>query len=185
MTTALIIIDVQNAIVANTATPERQPLVDAALEAVVGRLAKLQERARNAGVSVVMVQHDGGAGDPLARGTEGWKIRSELAPLPGEPVVEKRSGDSFFDTDLEQRLSERSATHLVIAGCQTQFCVDTTVRRAVSLGYDVTLVGDGHTTSDRAGLTFEQIVAHHNATLDGFDAGKHIVQVKRAAEIAF
>jgi nicotinamidase-related amidase len=185
MKKVLLIIDVQNAIVAGTATPERQPVIDAALEAVVGRLAKLQEQARKAGVPVVMVQHDGGAGDPLARGTEGWKIRAELAPRSGEPVVEKRSGDSFFDTDLEERLRERSATHVVIGGCQTQFCVDTTVRRAVSLGYDVTLVGDGHTTSDRAGLTFEQIVAHHNATLDGFDAGTHLVWVKPSADITF
>jgi nicotinamidase-related amidase len=185
MTTALLIIDVQNAIVTGTASPERQPVVDAALDAVVGRLAALQEQARKAGVSVILVQHDGGEGDPLASGTDGWKIRAELAPLPGEPVIEKRSGDSFFETDLEQRLRERSASHLVIGGCQTQFCVDTTVRRAVSLGYDVTLIGDGHTTSDRGGLTFEQIVAHHNATLNGFDAGRHIVQVKPSAEITF
>ena len=185
MTTALLIIDVQNAIVANTGTPQRQPLIDAALDAVVGRLARLQQQARKAGVPVLLVQHDGDPGDPLTPGTEGWKIRAELAALPGEPVINKRSGDSFFATDLEDRLRERSATHLVIGGCQTQFCVDTTVRRAVSLGYDVSLVGDGHTTADRGGLTFEQIVAHHNATLDGFDAGKHIVQVKRAADITF
>lgn len=185
MTTALLIIDVQNAIVANTGTPQRQPLIDAALDAVVGRLAALQQQARRAGAPVIMVQHDGGKGDPLAAGTEGWKIRKELAPLSGEPVVEKTSCDSFFDTDLTQQLSERAVTHLVIGGCQTQFCIDTTVRRAVSLGYDVTLIGDGHTTADRGGLTYEQIIAHHNATLDGFDAGRHVVQVKPAAAIAF
>jgi len=185
MTTALLIIDIQNAIVASSGTPERQPLIDAALEAVVGRLAVLQQQARKAGVPVIMVQHDGGKGDPLAAGTEGWQIRKELAPLPDEPVVQKTSCDSFFETDLPDRLRERAVSHLVIGGCQTQFCVDTTVRRAVSLGYDVTLIGDGHTTSDRGGLTFEQIVAHHSATLDGFDAGRHVVRVKPAAAIAF
>jgi nicotinamidase-related amidase len=67
----------------------------------------------------------------------------------------------------------------------TQFCVDTTCRRAVSLGYDVTLIADGHMTSDTDDLTFEQIIAHHNAVLDGFDAGAHAIELCRADQIAF
>ena len=185
MKKALLIIDVQNAILAGTGTPERQPVIDTALDAVVARLRVLQEQARKAGTPVVLVRHEGGKGDPLEAATEGWQIRKELTPLRSEPVVDKASCDSFFETDLADRLGERSATHLVIGGCQTQFCIDTTVRRAVSLGYDVTLVADGHTTFDRGGLTFEQIVAHHNATLYGFNAGRHAVDVKRAAEITF
>jgi nicotinamidase-related amidase len=59
----------------------------------------------------------------------------------------------------------------------TQYCVDTTVRRAVSLGYDVTLVADGHMTADSGALGFEQIIEHHNALLGGFDAGPHSVTV--------
>jgi nicotinamidase-related amidase len=60
----------------------------------------------------------------------------------------------------------------------TQYCVDTTCRRAVSLGYDVTLVADAHTTADSGTFTVEQIVDHHNALLDGFDAGKAAISVK-------
>jgi nicotinamidase-related amidase len=100
-------------------------------------------------------------------------------------VVHKRSCDSFFETDLADRLDERSVTHLVVGGCMTQFCVDTTVRRAVSLGYDVTLISDGHSTGDMGDLGFGQIIAHHNATLDGFDAGNHSVEVRAAGEIDF
>ena len=185
MTTALLIIDVQNAIVEGTGSPERQPVIEAALERTVERLSALQDRARSAGAPVVVVQHDGEAGDRLELGTEGWKVRKELMPREGEPLVRKRSCDSFHDTDLAERLAERGVTHLVVGGCMTQFCVDTTVRRAVSLGYDVTLIGDGHTTGDRGGLGFEQIIAHHNATLDGFDAGLHLVEVKKSADIAF
>lgn len=185
MTTALLIIDVQNAIVSGSAAPERQPAVDAALDKVVDRLRKLQADARAAGVPVIMVQHDEAGGEPLAVGSEGWQIRKELAPARGEPVVNKRSCDSFFETDLADRLRERSITHLVVGGCQTQYCIDTTVRRAVSLGYDVTLVGDGHTTGDTSSLTFSQIVSHHNATLDGFGAGRHAARVRPASEISF
>ena len=80
-------------------------------------------------------------------------------------------------------LAAAGIKQLVICGCMTQYCVDTTVRRAVSLGYDVVLAADGHTTADTGVLRFEQIVAHHNALLDGFDAGEHEVRVCPAAEI--
>ena len=65
----------------------------------------------------------------------------------------------------------------------TQFCIDTTVRRAVSLGYDVILASDGHMTADTHSLSFEQIIVHHNSLLDGFDAGEREVRVCSASEI--
>ncbi|MBB3134866.1 nicotinamidase-related amidase [Rhizobium pisi] len=185
MTKALLIIDVQNAILSGKATPERQPHVDAALDETVARLASLQEKARRTGVPVVLVQHDGDSSHRLAVGTEGWALREEIAPRQGEVVVHKKSADSFFETDLAERLNERSVTHLIIGGCMSQFCVDTTVRRAVFLGYDVTLIADGHTTGDTATLTFSEIIAHHNETLDGFDAGKAAVEIRPTADIAF
>ncbi|OWO91916.1 cysteine hydrolase [Rhizobium esperanzae] len=185
MTKAFLIIDVQIAILSGKATPERQPEVDSALDETVARLALLKEKARQAGVPVVLVQHDGDSGHRLAVDTPGWALRREIAPQTGEVVVRKKSADSFFGTDLPDRLQERSVTHLIVGGCMSQFCVDTTVRRAVSLGYDVTLVADGHTTGDTATLKFSEIVAHHNETLDGFDAGKAIVNVRPAADIAF
>ncbi len=174
-----------NAILFGKATPERQSQVDSALDETVARLASLQEKARQAGAPVVLVQHDGGNGHRLAVGTPGWELRQEIAPRQGEVVVRKQSADSFFETDLAERLNEREVTHLVVGGCMSQFCVDTTVRRAVSLGYDVTLVADGHTSGDTATLTFSEIVAHHNETLDGFDAGKAAVEIRPAADIAF
>jgi nicotinamidase-related amidase len=185
MTKALLIIDVQNAILAGKGTPERQPLIDSALDGTVARLRSLKELARRQGAPVVLVQHDGNADHRLAIGTNGWEIRSELAPAEGELVVHKRSSDSFFETDLADRLDERSVTHLVVGGCMTQFCVDTTVRRAVSLGYEVTLVADGHMTADSGTLTFAEIVAHHNETLDDFDAGAAKILVRPVADIQF
>lgn len=185
MTKALLIIDVQNAILSGKATPERQAEVNSALDETVARLALLKEKARQAGVPVVLVQHDGDSGHRLAVGTPGWALRREIAPQKGEIVVRKKSADSFFGTDLADRLQERSITHLIVGGCMSQFCVDTTVRRAVSLGYDVTLVADGHTTGDTATLTFSAIIAHHNETLDGFDAGTAGVNVRSAGDIAF
>lgn len=185
MTTALLIIDVQNAIVQGEGTPERQPFIDAALNETIGRLQSIQARARAAHIPVILVQHDGSPGDPLARASHGWALRHEIAPVPGETVVHKTSCDSFFQTDLEAELARRSITHLVIGGCQTQFCVDTTARRAVTLGYDVTLLSDGHATGDMGELTFQQIIAHHNALLGGFSAGGHAIVLRRSDEITF
>lgn len=185
MSAALVIIDVQKAILAGKGAVSRQPSLDAALDSVVGRLQALQVRARVAGVPVVLVQHDGGPGHRLETGSSGWELREELAPHPGDTVVRKRAADSFFQTDLSDILARIGATHLIIGGCMTQFCVDTTVRRAVSLRYDVTLVADGHTTADSGGLLFSEIIAHHNATLNGFDAGPAVVTVTEAANVIF
>ena len=185
MKTALLVIDVQNDIVAGMGTPERQPAIDRALDEIVVRLRGLQEKARQTGIPVIMVQHDGGPGDELEKGTAGWEIREEVALKPGDILVEKRSCDSFHETELQAVLKQRDISHLVVGGCQTQYCVDTTVRRAVSLGYDVTLIGDAHTTGDTASLQFADIVAHHNETLNGFRAGNSRVRVRPAADISF
>jgi nicotinamidase-related amidase len=185
MTKALVIIDVQNAIVAGKGTPDRQTVMDTALDATIERLSALQAKAREAGVPVIVIQHDGPKGHRLATGTEGWKLRPEIAPQSGDVVVHKEASDSFFETDLGERLRERNISHLVIGGCMTQFCVDTTVRRAVSEGYDVTLIADGHMTADMGALTFADIIAHHNALLDGFDAGNRVVRVQPSGEIGF
>lgn len=182
---ALLIIDVQNAVLTGKATKDRQPLVDAALDETVARLRSLQDAARQAGAPVILVQHDGEETHRLAPGTPGWEIREELTPQDGDTVVRKKSPDSFHQTDLEQHLTQRGVDHLIVGGCMSQYCVDTTVRRAVSLGYDVTLISDGHMTGDSDTLTYSQIVSHHNETLDGFNAGRFTVTVRPTAGIVF
>ena len=95
-------------------------------------------------------------------------------------VVQKRHPDSFQDTNLRQELASRTIERLVITGIQTEYCVDTTCRRAYSLGYDVTLVKDAHSTWDSDHLTASQIIAHHNDVLGGWFA-----ELKEASEIEF
>jgi nicotinamidase-related amidase len=179
---ALLVIDVQRGIL-DDPNLERKKEIDQALDEAVARIAGLIERARTASVPVIYVQHDGGRGHRLEPGTSGWRIRSEIAPRRGEPVIHKRACDAFFETTLDAELAAAGVTQLVICGCMTQYCIDTTVRRAVGLGYDVVLAADGHTTADTDTLRFEQIIVHHNALLDGFDAGEHEVRVCPSAEI--
>jgi nicotinamidase-related amidase len=173
--TALLVVDLQWAMFAGVGFG---PIHDA--EGLVKRVRGLIARARTADLPVVYVQHDGGAGTPVAKGSPGWAIHRDLAPAADDPVVEKRHCDSFLDTDLRRVLDARGVRRLVVVGAQSEFCVDTACRRAFSEGFEVTLVADGHSTFDLGDLKAEQIVSHHNAVLsDGF------VTLLPAAEIDF
>lgn len=141
MTTALLIIDMQQAILAGLADPARPPAIDAQLNEVADRLGELKRKAEAAGMPVVLVQHDGDPGHRLEVATAGWQFRSEVAPGPETVIVHKRNCDAFHDTDLGERLATLGIDQLVIGGCMTQFCVDTTTRRAVSMGFNVLLPG--------------------------------------------
>jgi nicotinamidase-related amidase len=174
--TALVIIDVQMALFDEAYEEDRQ---------ILERIGGLIARAHAAGGSVIFVQHNGWSGHPLEPGAPGFPIHPAVAPAAGDLVIQKRASDSFYDTTLQRELDERGITHLVIVGAQTEFCVDTTCRRAASLGYGVTLVADGHLTGDRAPLTWEQIVAYHNTILPQLVTPNEPIKVQPAAEIAF
>jgi nicotinamidase-related amidase len=152
---------------------------------VLEQINRLLAKARASNAPIIYIQHDGEAGHPLETQTSGWEIHRGIKPGEDELIIHKRASDAFFETTLQQELERRGIKHLVVTGCMTEYCVDTTSRRAVSMGYDVTLVSDAHTTIDNKLLTAAQIIAHHNALLDGFDAGSHSVTVKPAKEVEF
>jgi nicotinamidase-related amidase len=136
-------------------------------EEYVARIKRLIDGARKAGVPVIYVQHDGRKGSPWEPGTKGWHIHPDIAPRPGELVVNKPTPDAFYRTTLQKELDQRGIKKLIIAGIQSDWCVDTTVRRAYSLEYDITVVEDAHTTFDTAVLKAPQIIAHHNTIFGG------------------
>jgi nicotinamidase-related amidase len=156
MSTALLLIDAQVGFFDG-----EMPVHDAPV--MLDRLTALAERARDAGVPVIFVRHD-------AEPTIDGPVHPALGPLEGDLVVAKLTPDSFHGTTLKMKLDEQGITTLVVAGFQTELCIDTTVRRARSLGYEVTLVADAHSTFDFADapLTAEQTIAHHNAILGDF-----------------
>jgi len=174
---ALLIIDVQVGIIEGFHAYRGREVLE--------QINRLLAKARASNIPIIYVQHDGESGHPLEAGSEGWPIHPEIKPQEGDLIVRKRASDSFFETTLQAELEARAVKHLIVTGCMTQYCVDTTARRAVSLGYDVTLAGDAHTTIDNKLLTAAQIIAHHNALLDGFDAGSHNITVKRADDVIF
>ena len=104
----------------------------------------------------------------VRKGTDGWRIHAAIAPQEGDNIVEKTTPDSFHKTNLSEVLQEKGIEHVILSGMQSEYCVDTTTRRACSEGYKVTLVSDAHSTFNTEVLRAEDIVQHHNAVLGAF-----------------
>lgn len=150
--TALVVIDVQNGVVEGA--HER--------DTVVANVDTLVDKARREQVPVVWVQHSDAN---VVRGSEGWRIVSELSPDDAEPLVEKNYLDSFEDTTLESVLSGLGVGRLVVVGAQTDACIRSTLHGAIVRGYDATLVSDAHTTEDLSQWGApppHQVIAHTN-----------------------
>jgi len=152
---------------------------------VITRVADLIASARAAGAPVIYLQHDGESGSRLEIGSPGWYIHPVITPAHGDCVIRKPAPDAFYQTHLNDCLRTKGIRHVVIAGCRTEICIDTTSRRALSLDYDVTLVKDAHSTLDSNTLTAAQIISHHNETLGDFGTNSHAIQVKLSSEIHF
>jgi nicotinamidase-related amidase len=131
-------------------------------------LQEVIQKCRTHDIPVIYVQHNGSKGHPLEKGTPGWHIHSTITPMPNEVIVEKETPDSFYETNLREVLQKEGIEHLFICGLQTEYCVDTTVRRAFSEGYKVTLIQGAHSTFDSEQLRAEDIVQHHNKILGWF-----------------
>ena len=150
--TALVVIDVQNGVVAEA--HER--------DAIVANINTLVDKARSEGVPVVWVQH---SDENMQQGSDSWQYVPELTQAESEPIVHKRYGDSFEDTDLEDVLAKAGIGRLVVTGAQTDACIRSTIHGAFARGYDVTLVGDAHTTEDLSqwgAPSPDKVIAHTN-----------------------
>lgn len=150
--TALIVIDVQNGVMKASVNSQ----------AVIGTIAGLVGKARAAGTPVIWVQHNS---DSLKSGEDPWKIARPLAPAAGDPVIQKAWGDAFEETTLEAALAGLKVGRLVVTGAQTDACIRSTLHGGFTRGYDMTLVGDAHTTEDMSKWGSpppEQVIKHTN-----------------------
>jgi nicotinamidase-related amidase len=173
--TALVVIDTQ---LGMFETPGVPPVPDG--ERLLRNVEGLIQRAREAGAAMIHVRHADGPGHPLERGTKGWEIHPRVAPADGEPVVDKETPASFLRTTLRDELESRGIGSLVLAGMQTEYCVDTMCRRAFGLGYEATLAADAHGTYDGEHLTAAQVISHHNEVM-----GNGFAEVVPSGEISF
>lgn len=133
--TALLIIDMQNNVVANAFQRNE----------VIANVEKLIQKARREQVPVVWIQH---SSEEMKKNTEGWEFVSELQRQESDPLVYKVYGDSFEDTNLKTDLDKLEVGRLVVTGAQTDACIRATIHGGFVRGYDTVLVSDAHTTED-------------------------------------
>ena len=157
-TALLIIIDVQNGVLG-----EEDETYNA--ETLISNIEGLLKKARDTKTPIIYVQHN--EEEQLEPNTKRWQIHPRLTPKPGDLIIQKHHPSSFHDTNLEKELRKLQINRLVICGLQTEWCIDSTVRHAYSLGFDVTLVEDAHSTTDTSTLSAAKVIEHHNRVLGG------------------
>jgi nicotinamidase-related amidase len=173
--TALMVIDVQQGVVGQAHRRDD----------VVANIGTLVDRAREAGTPIVWVQH---SSDELAQGSDGWQYVPELTRQKSEPLVHKTFGDSFEATDLEDVLAGAGVGRLVVTGASTDACIRSTIHGAFARGYDVTLVGDAHTTEDLTAYGApapEQVIAHTNLYWQFQAAPGRTAEVTETKDVSF
>lgn len=156
MKSAVVVIDVQKGLFDGNPRPYEA-------DEVVRRINDVTSQARTAGVPVIFVQseHPGF----LEFGTSRWQLQPGLTVKDGDIKIRKTMANAFLKTNLEETLKSIGANNLIICGYSTEFCVDSTLRYASALGYNIQLVMDAHTTHDKEHLSAKQIREHHNITL--------------------
>lgn len=129
----LVVVDVQVGVVRDAFEAPR----------IVANVVRAVARAREQGVPVIWVQH---SDEQLAHGSPEWQWVPELVPAEGELLIHKHFNSSFEQTGLEAELARLGASHIVLAGASTNWCIRATAYGALERGYDLTLVKDAHTT---------------------------------------
>lgn len=177
MKTALLIIDVQRGLFDDEPRPYEADIV-------VKRINQLANEARAHGAPVIFVQHEQNSGK-LVHGTQSWQLERNLCTDMEDHFVRKTTPDSFLRTTLQELLDKSQATHVVVCGYASEFCVDTTVRRAAALGYTVTLASDAHTTHDKKHAAALVIREHENATLPDITSFGSPILTRPSSEVEF
>lgn len=137
MKRALLIIDVQNDYFQNGKCELYQPEI--ALQAIKRLLKYFRERK----LQIYYIQHISPENAAFfVPKTEGVNIHEDIKPLDTEKVIKKHYPNSFLETELQAELKKASVKELVVCGMMTHMCVDTTVRAAKGLGYQVTLISN-------------------------------------------
>lgn len=174
---ALLIIDVQRGLF--DAEPRPYEADD-----VIARINGLSRRARAHGSPVVFIQHEVPSGNLKYR-SDGWELVRTLETAPTDHFVRKATPDSFLRTNLEELLAAHNVRSVVVCGYASEFCVDTTVRRAAALGYAVTLAADAHTTHDKDHASAAAIRMHENATLPNITSFGPTIKAVPSVDVAF
>jgi nicotinamidase-related amidase len=152
MTIALLVIDMQRLFEGD---PPRH-----VADGIIRRVNEIARSVRTTGGIVILIQHENDGS--LTPGSEGWEILPSLERVDTDLLLRKRACDSFCETELPDVIEQHGAQEIIITGCATDCCVDTTIRAAASRNYEVVVVKDGLTTKERSHLDAKSIIVPHN-----------------------
>lgn len=144
---ALLIIDVQKAIM------DEKPHNS---EILINTINDLSSACREKNIEVIYVRHDGVTGE-LAMGSEGWEIYHDIKPYDDEKIFDKRYNSAFKNTGLKEYLQENSITTLILAGLQTEYCIDASIKAAFEYGFQLIIPQNGFSTIDRETMSAQAI----------------------------
>ena len=175
--TILVIVDVQVGVVRTAWETSR----------IVQNIVMTVEKARSQGIPVIWVQH---SDNELKYGSSDWQLVPELSPKEGETRIYKQFNSSFEQTPLEEVLAKLDATHIVLAGAATNWCIRATAHGALDRGYDLTLIKDGHTTEsiefeDGTKIEAEDIIRELNVAMRWLSYPDRKNNAVKAEEIDF
>ncbi len=173
---ALIVIDMQAGLFTDE-TPRYNS------EKVISNINTLADTVRMSSGRVIFIQHNDSTGDMFETGSDAWQLLPSLDRLPKDPVIHKTACDSFYRSKLKSVLDAENTDSLIITGCATDFCVDTTLRAALSYDYNIIAASDGHTTADKSYADAETIIEHHNYLWQNLVHPKLQVKVMQTSRI--
>ncbi len=129
---------------------------------VLANIQKLLGAAREHGLEVIYVRHEDEEGGALERGSEGWEIYSDIAPVAGEKIFDKRFNSAFLKTGLKEYLIDKKVDTIILVGLQTEYCIDATCKAAFEHGLRILIPEETNTTFDNEFLSGEKLYEYYN-----------------------
>lgn len=133
-----------------------------AFERFTQNVKTLIKTARENGVEVIYIRHDDGPGGALVRGTEGFAIAAAFQPHPGEKIYDKTVNSSFHGTGLLEYMRAKNEKRIMIAGLQTDYCIDATVKCGFEHGFEMIVPAYCNTTVSNEFFSGEQSYRYYN-----------------------
>lgn len=173
---ALLVIDMQKG-----SFTSKTPRFDT--DGVVQRINELAAIFRKLKYPVVYIQHDGTGSGEFEKHTWEWENLDALIVESSDIRIDKYANDVFYNSKLQAKLNELNVTELMITGCATDFCIESSIQSALTKDYNITVVSNGHTTGERPHLKSEKVIEHYNWVWQNMIPTKGRIEVKSFEEI--
>lgn len=134
-------------------------------EVFESHVKELIATARQKSIEVIYVRHDDGVGNELTKGNDGFEIYDGFKPLEGEKIFDKNVNSAFKDTGLLEYLKQKKENTIIVAGLQTDYCIDATIKAGFEHGFKMIVPANANTTVDNQYMTAEQSYKYHNEFL--------------------